>query len=135
MGKPTGAHVSGPLQPLVRGFLFELIEVGTDSRRTDSAAAADGRAEFLDGRAGHRARGSDPVVGGVVSGGRPRSGAGEAVVLADIRAATAGVFAWAGPGACAGGGGGDRSGRPPGGRVRRVPGAGAGPDGRDALCL
>jgi site-specific recombinase XerD len=28
MGKPTGAHVFGPLQPLARGFLFELIELG-----------------------------------------------------------------------------------------------------------
>jgi integrase/recombinase XerD len=28
MGRPTGAHVCGPLQPLVRGFLFELIELG-----------------------------------------------------------------------------------------------------------
>jgi hypothetical protein len=28
MGRPTGAHVYGPLQPLVRGFLFELIELG-----------------------------------------------------------------------------------------------------------
>jgi hypothetical protein len=28
MGRPTGAHVSGPLQPLVGGFLFELIELG-----------------------------------------------------------------------------------------------------------
>jgi integrase/recombinase XerD len=28
MGRPTGAHVCGPLQPLVRGFLLELIELG-----------------------------------------------------------------------------------------------------------
>src|SRR4051794_29144033 len=28
MGRPTGAHVFGPLQPLVRGFLLELIELG-----------------------------------------------------------------------------------------------------------
>jgi site-specific recombinase XerD len=28
MGKPTGARVLGPLQPLARGFLFELIELG-----------------------------------------------------------------------------------------------------------
>jgi hypothetical protein len=28
MGKPTGAHVFGPLQPLARGYLFELIELG-----------------------------------------------------------------------------------------------------------
>ena len=28
MGKPTGARVLGPLQPLGRGFLFELIELG-----------------------------------------------------------------------------------------------------------
>jgi site-specific recombinase XerD len=28
MGKPTGAHVVGPLQPLARGFLVELIELG-----------------------------------------------------------------------------------------------------------
>lgn len=28
MGRPVGAHVCGPLQPLVRGFLFELIELG-----------------------------------------------------------------------------------------------------------
>jgi integrase/recombinase XerD len=28
MGRPTGAHVCGPLQPLVGGFLFELIELG-----------------------------------------------------------------------------------------------------------
>ena len=28
MGRPTGAHVDGPLQPLVRGFLVELIELG-----------------------------------------------------------------------------------------------------------
>jgi integrase/recombinase XerD len=28
MGGPTGAHVRGPLQPLVRGFLSELIELG-----------------------------------------------------------------------------------------------------------
>jgi integrase/recombinase XerD len=28
MGRPTGAHVRGPLQPLVRGLLFELIELG-----------------------------------------------------------------------------------------------------------
>ena len=29
MGRPTGAHVDGPLQPFVRGFLVELIELGT----------------------------------------------------------------------------------------------------------
>lgn len=28
MGRPTGAHVRGPLQPLVHGFLVELIELG-----------------------------------------------------------------------------------------------------------
>jgi integrase/recombinase XerD len=28
MGRPTGAHVRGPLQPLVRGLLSELIELG-----------------------------------------------------------------------------------------------------------
>lgn len=28
MGRPTGAHVRGPLQPLVRGFLSELVELG-----------------------------------------------------------------------------------------------------------
>jgi hypothetical protein len=28
MGRPTGAHVRGSLQPLVRGFLTELIELG-----------------------------------------------------------------------------------------------------------
>ena len=28
MGRPTGAHVCGPLQPLVRGFLLELIDLG-----------------------------------------------------------------------------------------------------------
>jgi integrase/recombinase XerD len=28
MGRPTGAQVFGPLQPLVRGFLLELIELG-----------------------------------------------------------------------------------------------------------
>lgn len=28
MGRPTGAFVCGPLQPLVRGFLLELIELG-----------------------------------------------------------------------------------------------------------
>ena len=28
MGRPTGAHVRGPLQPLVRGLLLELIELG-----------------------------------------------------------------------------------------------------------
>ncbi len=28
MGKPTGARVLGPLQPLARGFLFELVELG-----------------------------------------------------------------------------------------------------------
>lgn len=28
MGKPTGAHVFGPLQPFVDGFLVELIELG-----------------------------------------------------------------------------------------------------------
>src|SRR3954464_1633638 len=27
VGRPTGARVSGPLQPLVRGFLLELIEL------------------------------------------------------------------------------------------------------------
>jgi integrase/recombinase XerD len=28
MGRPTGAHVYGPLQPLMRGFLLELVELG-----------------------------------------------------------------------------------------------------------
>jgi site-specific recombinase XerD len=28
MGRPTGAHVRGPLQPLARGFLSELVELG-----------------------------------------------------------------------------------------------------------
>lgn len=28
MGRPTGAHVCGPLQPLVRGFLSQLVELG-----------------------------------------------------------------------------------------------------------
>jgi site-specific recombinase XerD len=28
MGKPTGAHVQGPLQPLARGYLSELVELG-----------------------------------------------------------------------------------------------------------
>ena len=28
MGKPTGAHVFGPLQPLARGFLVVLVELG-----------------------------------------------------------------------------------------------------------
>ena len=28
MGKPMGAHVFGPLQPLARGYLLELIELG-----------------------------------------------------------------------------------------------------------
>jgi hypothetical protein len=28
MGRPTGAQVRGPLQPLARGFLLELIELG-----------------------------------------------------------------------------------------------------------
>jgi integrase/recombinase XerD len=28
MGRPTGAHVRGPLQPFARGFLFELVELG-----------------------------------------------------------------------------------------------------------
>ena len=28
MGRPTGAHVFGPLQPFVHGFVLELIELG-----------------------------------------------------------------------------------------------------------
>ena len=36
MGQPTGAHVLGPLQPFVGGFLVELISVAKeDSGKTD----------------------------------------------------------------------------------------------------
>jgi hypothetical protein len=59
---------------------------------------------------------------------RPRAEAG--VVLADVRAAATGLSLPSWFGACRGDAGGDRSGGVVGRGVRRVPGAGARPDGR-----
>ena len=52
MGGTTEARVSGPLQPLVRGFLVELIELDYGMGAADSAAAVDGGVERVDGGGG-----------------------------------------------------------------------------------
>ena len=135
MGRPTGAHVCGPLQPLVRGFLLELIELGyswtVQMQRLRLMAELSGwmaaqgvEANELtvsvihDFLAPVRARGPKREWFSPTSERQLVDYLGRLGLVPGSRAA-----------------GGERSGRAAGQRVRRVSGAGARSERRFAHCL
>ena len=103
MGRPIGAHVRGPLEPLARGFLLWLIELGYSwTAQTARLRLLAELSSWMAGRGIEAEELTAQLMMGFLDGARVVvSGGG--VVLADVRAAGTGVLARAGSGGGAGG--------------------------------
>ena len=107
MGRPIGAHVGGPLQPLAGGFLSWLIELGYSwTAQTARLRLLGELSSWMAGR-GIEAEELTAALMKEFLVGAPCVVSRGGVVLADVGAPGAGVLARAGFGGGAGGAGAD----------------------------